>query len=171
MCHYWFVISNCRQRILLQRFGSTWIVHWPMLGAQWIYTVFCWTQWKRRDHPCIKETYIINGLRRRWWQEYKTWERLLRQLRLQCKRREWHSGVDIYLHILEVLQLQKAWELYVHAMVVVDTTWLFKNLRKLLVDIRTVYSVFGSRGSSFGSAWSSASCATLIFRFRRSIFG
>ena len=27
---------------------------------------------------------------------------------------------------------------YVHAMVVVETTWLFKNLRKLRTDVRTI---------------------------------
>lgn len=44
----------------------------------------------------------------------------------------------------------------IQAMVVVDTTWLFKNLRKLRVDMRTVNMWVGSGGSVSGF---SSSCA------------
>lgn len=44
----------------------------------------------------------------------------------------------------------------IQAIVVVDTTWLFKNLRKLRVDIRTVNMCVGSGGSASGF---SSSCA------------
>ena len=44
----------------------------------------------------------------------------------------------------------------IQAMVVVDTTWLFKNLRKLRVDMRTVNMWVRSGGSVSGF---SSSCA------------
>ena len=41
---------------------------------------------------------------------------------------------------------------HVHAMVVVETTWLFKNLRKLRTETRTVNNSSGLRASSGGSS-------------------
>lgn len=42
-----------------------------------------------------------------------------------------------------------------HAIVVVDTTWLFRNLRKLLIETRTV-NIFSGSGASSESAESCA---------------
>jgi hypothetical protein len=52
--------------------------------------------------------------------------------------------------------MKKSGDENLQAMVVVDTTWLFKNLRKLRVDMRTVNIWVGSGGSTSGS---SSSCA------------
>ena len=57
---------------------------------------------------------------------------------------------------------------HVHAMVVVETTWLFKNLRKLRTDTRTVKNSSGLRASSGGSSGLSPWAGPLVSARQRS---